>query len=178
MFNGTLISDFKQKARRFSSYFSSQQTPINASSELPVFAYKSENHLDSADIKEEYIYLIIKNLIPNKAHGWDSIYITMIQLSGKFIAFPLKLLVQSSLEKGPFPDDWKKSNIVQVHKKENKNLIKNYRPIRLLPIFSKIYERLIFNSIFNYLIKSDLFTKCQSAVIQEIFGTNSSFHVK
>ena len=49
-----------------------------------------------------------------------------------------------------------------VHKKENKNLIKNYRPISLLPIFSKIYERLIFNSIFSYFITNNLFTKSQS----------------
>ena len=55
----------------------------------------------------------------------------------------------------------KKSNIVPVHKKENKNLIKNYRPISLLPVFSKIYERLIFNSIFSYFIKNNLFTRSQ-----------------
>ena len=55
----------------------------------------------------------------------------------------------------------KKSNIVPVHKKENKNLIKNYRPISLLPVFSKIYERLIFNSIFSYFIKNILFTRSQ-----------------
>ena len=50
----------------------------------------------------------------------------MIKLCGKSIAFPLKLLFQSSLEKVLFPVDWKKSNIVHVHEKENKNLIKNY----------------------------------------------------
>ena len=64
-FNGTLISDFKQKANLFNSYFYSQCTPIDTSSKLPVFAYKTENRLDSVDIKEEDIYLIIKNLIPN-----------------------------------------------------------------------------------------------------------------
>ena len=60
MFNGTLISDFKQKANLFNSYFSSQCTPIDTSSKLPVFAYKTENRLDSVDITEEDIYLIIK----------------------------------------------------------------------------------------------------------------------
>ena len=69
LFNGTLISDFKQKANLFNSYFSSQCAPIDTSSKLPVSAYKTENHLDSVDIKEEDIYFIIKNLIPNEAHG-------------------------------------------------------------------------------------------------------------
>ena len=52
----------------------------------------------------------------------------------------------------------KKANVVPVHKKESKNLVKNYRPIRLLPIFGKIFERVIFKNLFNY--KNQLFTKC------------------
>ena len=55
-----------------------------------MFAYKTENRLDFAYIKEEDIYIIIKNLIPNRAHGWDD------------ISF------QSSLEKLIFPVDWEK----------------------------------------------------------------------
>ena len=80
LFNGTLISDFKQKAGIFNSYFPSQCTLINTSSKLPAFAYNMENRLDSVDIKNEYILLIIKNLIPNKAHGWDDIFTRMIKL--------------------------------------------------------------------------------------------------
>ena len=75
LFNGNLISDFKQKVNLFNSQFSSQCTPIDTFSKLPVPAYETENCLDSADIKEEDNYLIIKNLIPNKAHGWDVISI-------------------------------------------------------------------------------------------------------
>ena len=95
MFNGTLISDFKQKANLFNSYFSSQFTPIDTSGKLPVFAYKTENRLDSVDIKVEDVYLTIKNLISRKAHGWGDIFIRIIKLCGKSIAFPLKLLFQS-----------------------------------------------------------------------------------
>ena len=58
-----------------------------------------------------------------------------------------------------------KSNIVPIHKKESKNLIKNYRPISLLPIFSKILERLTFNSVFNFFKQNNLFTKFQSGFI-------------
>ena len=47
------------------------------------------------------------------------------------------------LEEGIFPEDWKRRNVVPVHKKESTNLIKNYRPVNLFPIPSKIFERLI-----------------------------------
>ena len=71
----------------------------------------------------------------------------MIQLHGKAIVEPLGVLFLSFLEEGVYPDDWKKSNIVPIHKKERKNLIKNYRPISLLPVFSKVFERIIFNFV-------------------------------
>ena len=51
----------------------------------------------------------------------DDISIRMVKVCGKSIVFPLKFLLQSSLEKGVFSVDWKKSNIVPVHKKNNKN---------------------------------------------------------
>ena len=89
----------------------------------------------------------------------------MIQLCGKDIILPLQLLFKSMLEEGIFPDDWSKSNVVPVHKKESTNLIKNYPPISLLPIFSKIFERLIFNSLYNCLMQNKLFTDCQSGFI-------------
>ena len=60
------------------------------------------------------------------------------------------------LQEGILPDDWKKSNVVPVHKKEGTNLVKNYRPISLLPIFSKIFVRLIFNYLYNYLMQNFL----------------------
>ena len=69
------------------------------------------------------------------------------------------------LEKEIFLDDWKKINVVQLYKKESTNLIKSYRPISLLPIFSKIFERLIFDSLFNYFMQNKLFTESQSGFI-------------
>ena len=69
------------------------------------------------------------------------------------------------LQEGILPDDWKKSNVVPVHKKEGTNLVKNYRPISLLPIFSKIFGWLTFNYLYNYLMKNKLFAECQSGFI-------------
>ena len=64
----------------------------------------------------------------DKAHGWDKLSIRMITTCGGSITFPLKLIFKSMINEGVFPNDWKKSNVVPIHKKE-KNLIKNYRPI-------------------------------------------------
>ena len=77
----------------------------------------------------------------------------MIQLCGRSIVKPLKYLFESSVTAGIFPEDWKKG---KPTKKENKNCLKNYRPISLLPIFSKIFERLIFNALFNFFVSKSV----------------------
>ena len=91
----------------------------------------------------------------------------MIQLCGKEIVLPLQLLFKSTLEERIFPEDTKKSNVAPVHKNESKNLIKNYRPITLLTILSKIFERLCIQSLFNCFMQNKLFTECQWGFIPE-----------
>ena len=61
-----------------------------------------------------------------------------------------------------YPDIWKKSNIIPAHKKNDKQLVNNYRPISLLPIFGKIFEKIIFNRIYDFLLKEELLNPIQS----------------
>ena len=60
-----------------------------------------------------------------------------------------------------FPSEWKKANVVPVHKKGNKQTLENYRPVSLLPICSKIFERLIYNSLFEFFIANELISSNQ-----------------
>lgn len=61
---------------------------------------------------------------------------------------------------------WKKANVVPVHKKDNKQNVKNYRPISLLPIFGKMFERLIFCPLYTHLINNNLISSKQSGFIK------------
>ena len=58
--------------------------------------------------------------------------------------------------KKTFPNLWKKANLAPVHRKGEKYVIKNYHPVSLIPIFEKIIERLIFNSLFKYIDENGL----------------------
>ena len=89
----------------------------------------------------------------------------MIKLCNDSITIPLKIIFEESLKKVIFPDMWKKGNIIPAHKKDDKTLINNYRPISLLPIFGKIFERVIYNSLFNYFLSNKLFTPSQSGFL-------------
>ena len=71
------------------------------------------------------------------------------------------VLFQSSTKSSHYHDIWKKSNI-SVRKKNDKQLVKNYRPISLLPIFGKLFEKIIFNRIYNFLLQEELINPNQS----------------
>ena len=92
----------------------------------------------------------------NKAHGHDEISIRMLNLSDKSVITPLSILLKNCIDTMTFPDTWKKSNIVLVHKKGEKQIVDNYRPVSLLPILGKFFERIIFKSIFEYLEENNL----------------------
>ena len=66
------------------------------------------------------------------------------------------------LVSGSFPCDWKKANIVPIHKKGDKQTLKNYRPVSLLPICGKIFERLLFNEMFRFFLDNKLISTNQS----------------
>ena len=61
-----------------------------------------------------------------------------------------------------FMDHWKNGNIVPIRKKGDKQILKNYRPVSLLPICGEIFERLIFNDLFNFFLENNLILPNQS----------------
>ena len=88
----------------------------------------------------------------------------MIQICGNSIITPLTIIFESAIESGHFPDSWKKGNITPVHKKQSKNFVKNYRPISLLPILEKIFEKVIYNNLFRHLESNKLLSVNQSGI--------------
>ena len=65
------------------------------------------------------------------------------------------------MESGSFPFEWKIENVVPIHKKDDKQCLKIYRPISLVPICGKIFEKLIFNEMFKLFIENELISPNQ-----------------
>ena len=61
----------------------------------------------------------------------------MIKLCSKSVVKPLSIILKNCIDTGIFPDIWKGSNIIPVHKKGDKQIVNNYRPVSLLPILGK-----------------------------------------
>ena len=118
--------------------------------------------MSTFEICSSDIAKIINSLDTNKAHGHDEITIRMIKVCASSISKPLAILFRKCLKSECFPKERKKANIVPVYKKHDKQLIKNYRPVSLLPICSKIFEKVIFNLLFKYLDDNNLLNSNQS----------------
>ena len=75
---------------------------------------------------------------------------------------PLSIIFRNSLNSCIYPSTWKKANVIPVHKKDDKQCVNNYRPVSLLPVFGKIFEKLIFNEIYSFLDREKLLNTNQS----------------
>ena len=53
---------------------------------------------------------------------------------------PLLIIFETALQSGIYPNQWKKANVIPIHKKNSKHLLKNYRPISFLPICGILYR--------------------------------------
>ena len=100
---------------------------------------------------------------------WDDISIAIVKMCDESIAYPLKIIFETALKSGIYPDKWKKADVFPVHKKESKNILKNYRPISLLPVCGKIFEKCIYNSLYFYLEIHSNFDACPSLETRGVF---------
>ncbi|RUA05612.1 MAG: hypothetical protein DSY43_04240 [Gammaproteobacteria bacterium] len=86
----------------------------------------------------------------------------MIKLSAPIIASSLVNIFNASLKQGLFPDAWKLAKVFPIFKDGVKASCDNYRPISVLPVISKLFEKAIFEQLYNYLISNDLLSDHQS----------------
>ena len=90
---------------------------------------------------EKEISSIIRSLKPSNSSGYDKITTTVLQACSPYITSPLNYIYNRALFTGIFPDSLKFATVRPLFKKGDKRDISNYRPISLLPVFSKILER-------------------------------------
>ena len=103
-----LVTDIIKKATIFNDFFAATCTPIQNLSSLPVFEYKTDQKISEIIISDEEIINIINSLDSSKANGWDDISISMIKICGLSIVKPLKIIFETSLRTGSFPNLWKR----------------------------------------------------------------------
>ena len=163
LINNDFVNDFREKANCFNLFFSNICKPFDNASVLPnTQSSATSSTIKNIDFSKDDLINIIRSLDINKAHGFDEISTRMIKICDTALLEPLSILFHNCLKECVFPEIWKKANVVPIHKKGDKQIINNYRPISLLPVVSKIFEKIIYNNIYHYLEIEDLLSPHQS----------------
>ena len=138
-----------QKATLFNEYFHSI---YSSPSIIPAFEQLPSSHLGiecirSITISEEDIYKALSSLDPNKAKGIDNFGPSLLKQCSLALTAPLYHLFNTSISSGSIPSQWRTHLITPIFKSGDRSSVSNYRPISLLPIISKVLERLIYDKI-------------------------------
>ena len=162
--------DNQQVGNYFNDYFTSIGPKIHSQcsrSSLPHNSLlnnnikKSINSLYLSPISKYDIINFISELDTNKSTKSDCASAKFIKLSSEIISPIIADILNQCVSEGIFPDELKKAEVIPVYKKGDKSKTCNYRPISLLSIFSKIFEKYLYNQINNFINKNNLLYKYQ-----------------
>ena len=113
-------------------------------------SYPKQKTFLFCEIRETETLEIIKSLLKNKAIVFKDIRMRIIKDAAHVYSHRLTLIFNNYIRNGKFPDTLKYTDITQVFKKVDTTDKSNYRPISILPNFSKIFEKIIYNQVNSY----------------------------
>ena len=173
--DGILSFDPKTNAEIFKDFYSNLAnnlvkklpTPPNKYGKTAVNNYYKKLNLRGknfsfAPVAPATILKLLKQLNPAKSAGIDNLTGKFLKEGAPVLASPITDLVNLSISLSLFPDDCKIAKLKPLYKKEAKTKPKNYRSISLLPLLSKIIERIIHNQTQEFLDKNNILYKYQS----------------
>ena len=163
-----VLSSASDKAKLFAKNFSKNSNLDDSGISLPVFPSKTNLKLHTISITPKMVKKVITNLDSSKAPGPDCIPVVVLKNCEPELSYILAKLFNMCLKESCFPNCWKVSSVVPVFKNVGeRSTAKNYRPVSLHSVVSKVFEKLLNNRIADHLENCGLFSYFQ-------FGFRSS----
>lgn len=158
--NGVITKDPVAIAQNFNDFFigltNNKNTKIDNTNNRTVSNSIFLKPFESAEVK-----YIIRSLNNTNSVGYDDITTKIIKKCVDQIADILTYIINLSFENGCFPESLKKSIVKPIYKKGDKSSMSNYRPITLIPIFAKIFEKAMHKRLLEFIYKFDILKKEQ-----------------
>ena len=156
--NKTEIFQKEKIANEFNNYFVNVGSNLaakipNSEKHFSNYINKSNNTLNETNLTEKEFQDAFQSIKTNKASSFDDISSNVIKSMYDKLFTPLFHICDISLKFGCFPDKMKIAKIKPLFKADETELVSNYRPISILPVFSKLLERIIYNKIYNHVTK-------------------------
>ena len=163
LFNGReVLSSASDKAKLFPENFSLNSNLDDLGVSLPVFPSRTNLKLHNISITLKMVRKVVMNLDLSKASGPNCIPVVVLENCEPELSYISVELFIKCLKESCFPDCWKVSSEVPVFKNVGeRSTAKNYRPVSLLSVVSKVFEKLVNNRIVDHLEKCGLFPDFQ-----------------
>jgi len=179
-----LMHDQTTLANTFNNFFltTSEKLNIHKFEEGKAFSFLKDSftrnfpNINIIPITEAEIKCIIRFLKPKNASGYDEISCKIIKLCASIISSPLSYIYNYSLHTGIFPDCLKIAVVKPLHKGDIFN-ISNYRPISLLPTFSKISEKTMYSRLNQHLYTNNILVPEQYAFRKGMSTEDAAFRL-
>ena len=121
---------------------------------------KAPSSMKFRNVTEGHICKIVAKMKPKTSYGYDDISNVLLKNLISVIKSPLCILINKSLSSGTFPDLIIIAKVIPLHKGGELNISDNYRPISLLPVLSKVIEKIVYEQVVWHLdANSILFPK-------------------
>ena len=157
-----MLSSASDKAKLFAKNFSKNLNLDDSGISLTVFPSRTNLKLHNISITPKMVKKAITNLDSSKASGPDCIPVVVLKNCEPELSYILAKLFNKCLKESCFPDCWKVSLVVPVFKNVGeRSTAKNYSPVSLLSVVSKVFEKLVNNRIVDHLEKCGLFSDFQ-----------------
>ena len=163
LFNGPeVLSSASDKEKLFAENFSLNSNLDDSGVSLPVFPSRTNFKLHNIFITPKIVRKVVMNLDLSKASGPDCIPVVVLKNCEPELSYILAELFNKCLKESCFPDCWKVLSVVHVFKNVGeRSTAKNYCPVSLLSVVSKVFEKLVNNRIVDYREKCGLFSDFQ-----------------
>ena len=147
-----MLPSVSDKAKLFAENFSENSNLDDSGISLPVFPSRTNLKLHNISVSAMMVKKVIMNLDLSKASGCDCIPVVVLKNSEPELSYNIAELFSKCLKESCFADCWKVSSVVPVFKNVGeRSTAKNYRPVTLLCVVSKVFENLVNNRIFDHL---------------------------
>ena len=125
---------------------------------------RAEFNLKTIEVKD--IRAAFAKVKTTKSFGIDNISSYFLKLALPFIGNSLAALFNTSIETSQFPDSWKVARVTPIFKEGDKTEKSNYRPISVLPVISRLFEKLVFDQLYQHMKENHLFSPDQSGFLR------------
>jgi hypothetical protein len=108
------------------------------------------------------VYKKLKAINERKAAGLDKIPYKLLRIAAEIVVPSLTPIFNQTISTSIFPTDWKLARVTPIFKKGKKDDMNNYRPISVISVVAKIFEKLTFVQLYEYLNNNNLISTSQS----------------